>query len=161
MITSECCAPITPVAVTNCPACGTTGRTIRVVTLKALLTPAALATFNPAEAHRFCPDPGCDVVYFSASRIYRQAEVKVPVFQKDRRGGTPACYCFGYTRADLAQATREGRAAVISQSIRAHIRAGRCGCEVNNPQGSCCLGNVNRALAALPTLDEEGRAPCC
>lgn len=24
-----------------------------------------------------------------------------------------------------------------------HIKADRCGCEVNNPQGSCCLGNVS------------------
>ncbi|TBX75972.1 hypothetical protein E0M25_15535 [Bacillus mycoides] len=26
--------------------------------------------------------------------------------------------------------------------IRENIRENRCGCEVNNPQGSCCLGNV-------------------
>ncbi|MFC3605491.1 hypothetical protein ACFOLM_21310 [Deinococcus soli (ex Cha et al. 2016)] len=31
------------------------------------VTPAALATLDPGEAHRFCPDPACDVVYFSAS----------------------------------------------------------------------------------------------
>nr|WP_274436662.1 hypothetical protein [Alicyclobacillus sp. ALC3] len=28
------------------------------------------------------------------------------------------------------------------QHISEQIQADRCGCEVNNPQGSCCLGNV-------------------
>lgn len=149
MTTPDCCAPTTPVAVTTCSTCGTTGRAVKLVTLKALLTPAALATLDPGEAYRFCPGAACDVVYFNPSRTYRQADVKVPVFQKDGRGSTPACYCFGHTRTDLEQATREGRAEVIPQSIQAHIQAGRCGCEVNNPQGSCCLGNVNRTLAAL------------
>ncbi|MBI0445557.1 MULTISPECIES: putative iron-sulfur cluster-binding metallochaperone [Deinococcus] len=161
MTTPDCCAPTTPVAVTTCPACGTTGRAVKLVTLKALLTPAALAVLDPSEAHRFCPDAACDVVYFSASRTYRQAEVKVPVLQKDGRGTTPVCYCFGHTRADLEHAAREGRAGVIPQSVQAHIQAGRCGCEVNNPQGSCCLGNVNRTLAALQTPAEKGRTGCC
>ncbi len=119
-----------------------------LVTLKALLTPAALATMDPKEVYRFCPDTTCSVVYFSPTSTYGQADVKVPVFQKDERGTTPVCYCFGHTRADLEQAHREGQADAIPSSIQAHIRAGRCGCELNNPQGSCCLGNVNRTLAS-------------
>lgn len=27
-----------------------------------------------------------------------------------------------------------------------HFQAGRCGCEVNNPQGACRLGNVNTVV---------------
>lgn len=123
------------------------------MTLKALLTPAALATLAPSEEHRFCPVRDCDVVYFNSTRQYHRADVKVPVFQKELEGPTPVCYCFGHTRADLVQAQIERRAEAISRSIQEHIRARRCGCEVNNPQGSCCLGNVNRALG------EAERAP--
>lgn len=130
----------------TCPGCGAPGKVVKVITLKALLTPAALATLAPSEEHRFCQDRDCDVVYFNRARQYHRAELKVPVFQKDRQATTPVCYCFGYTRADLAHAQIVRRADVLSQSIQAHIRAGRCGCDVNNPQGSCCLGNVNRAL---------------
>ncbi|WP_019011639.1 hypothetical protein [Deinococcus aquatilis] len=36
----------------------------------------------------------------------------------------------------------------LPEVIRGHIRANRCGCEVNNPQGSCCLGNVTRLIDA-------------
>lgn len=149
MTVSDCCAPKPSPTPTSCPTCGRTGKAVPLVTLKALLTPAALATLDPKEAHRFCPDAACRVVYFSPTATYGPADVKVPVFQKDERCTTPVCYCFGHTRTDLEQAHREGQADVIPQSIQAHIRAGRCGCELNNPQGSCCLGNVNRTLTAL------------
>lgn len=148
MTDPECCA--SPPSVTStCPSCDTTGKAVPLVTLKALLTPAALATLDPGAAHRFCPDGGCDVVYFSPTRIYGQADIKVAVYQKDEHGTTPVCYCFGHTRADLEMAVLEGRVEAVTQSIQAHIKAGRCGCELNNPQGRCCLGNVNRALATL------------
>jgi hypothetical protein len=131
---------------TACPGCGAAGKVVKIITLKALLTPAALASLATTEEHRFCPHSDCDVVYFSGTRQYHRADVKVPVFQKELESHTPACSCFGHTRADLAQARTERRADILSQSIQAHIRARRCGGEVNNPQGSCCLGNVNRVL---------------
>jgi hypothetical protein len=30
--------------------------------------------------------------------------------------------------------------------IRRHIDAGRCACEVRNPRGACCLGDVIAAI---------------
>jgi hypothetical protein len=34
----------------------------------------------------------------------------------------------------------------IPQRITAEIKAGNCACEIRNPQGFCCLGNVNAAV---------------
>lgn len=150
MTISECCVPAAiGTTITACHACGQGSKAVKLVTLKALLTPAALATLEPGEAYRFCPGASCDVTYFSPSRTYGQREVKVPVFQKNLDGNVPVCSCFGHTRADLERATRDGHADAIPQSIQGHIQAGRCGCELNNPQGSCCLGNVNRTLVTL------------
>lgn len=130
----------------TCPANGMKGKIVKTITLKALLTPKALATLEPREQHHFCLDPECPVVYFGLSQTYRGEDLKVPVFQKDSGRDVPACYCFAHTRHDLEQAVQKGIADHIPQSIRNHIQAGRCGCEVNNPQGSCCLGNVTRTL---------------
>lgn len=151
MTSPDCCGPAPRRASTNttCLTCGSVGKAVPLITLKALLTPAALATLDPKTEHRFCPEAGCQTVYFSSTRAYSQADVKVAVYQKDIRATTHVCYCFGYTRSDLTRSHREGQAALLPQVIRAHIQAGRCGCEVNNPQGSCCLGNVNGALKAL------------
>src|SRR5215212_10203764 len=122
---------------TACPVTGATGRAVDSITLKAMLRPAALATLDPTAQHYYCPDPSCDTVYFAVDRTYGRADIEVSVFDKDAGGGVPVCYCFGWTRDGLrAEGTR------ASAEIRAHIAAGRCGCEVNNPKGVCCLGDV-------------------
>jgi hypothetical protein len=35
------------------------------------------------------------------------------------------------------------------QRVRDHIAAGRCACEVRNPRGGCCLGDVVKAVARI------------
>jgi hypothetical protein len=35
--------------------------------------------------------------------------------------------------------------------ITQEVKAGRCACEVKNPAGSCCLGDVARVLQAAVT----------
>jgi len=42
------------------------------------------------------------------------------------------------------QAVRQGGNPL--QEIRNHVQEGRCGCEVNNPQGACCMGNVTEFI---------------
>ena len=146
----NCCAPDTHGQdATPCPASGTRGKAVPLITLKALLTPPALARLTPEDAFRFCPDPTCDVAYFSAAQTYRTGDLKVPVFQKDQAPEVPVCYCFGHTRSDLTQTAAADTAHALEASIRTHVQAGRCGCEVNNPQGSCCLGNVVTVLRNL------------
>jgi hypothetical protein len=131
-----------------CPVNGRPGRVVKLVTLKALLTPQALTRLEPGDTYHFCPDPACPVVYYSASHSYRGEDLKVPVFQKDSGTDVPVCYCFAYLRRDLAGEGIPEDAQGIPEVIRGHIRANRCGCEVNNPQGSCCLGNVTRLIDA-------------
>lgn len=83
---------------------------------------------------------------------YNGHELKAPVYQKDGGADVPVCYCFGWTRATIADAAALGEADEVAPSISAHIKAGRCGCEVNNPQGVCCLGNVIREVQAAKRL---------
>ncbi|MGE7922400.1 hypothetical protein ACQKND_04340 [Viridibacillus arvi] len=35
------------------------------------------------------------------------------------------------------------------EQIRENIHKNRCGCEVNNPQGSCCFGNVTKYIKSI------------
>lgn len=159
MASPGCCAPEPSLSTfLICPTCGATGRSVKLVTLKALLRPTALATLDPNRIYRFCPHSGCEVVYFFGPCVYVQADVKVPVFQKDQATDTPVCYCFGLTRGDLKTATLRGRTETISSAIQAHIKAGRCGCEVNNPQGKCCLGNIHQTFSTLQQAPERRRA---
>lgn len=134
-----------------CPVNGTKGRAVKLITLKSLLTPAALATLDPKVEYSFCKDETCEVVYFGGADRYTVQDLKVKVHQKDNGSDVPACYCFEWTPKRIAEAASRGEADQIAPSISGHIKAGRCGCEVNNPQGSCCLGNVNALVKKIVT----------
>ena len=58
-----------------------------------------------------------------------------------------ACYCFRYTVGDMRESSPQRRADMLDD-INTGIQRGQCACEVRNPQGSCCLGNVRAVYYA-------------
>jgi hypothetical protein len=112
--------------------------------VKALLTGTALRRLD-GRAYRFCAQPDCEVVYFDrdAGSVFDKSDLRVRVGLKESSDPIPICYCFDLTLSDL----RTGIDVV--SVIGAETRAGHCACEVKNPQGSCCLGNVSRAMERL------------
>lgn len=131
----------------QCPACYQKGRSVQMITLKAMLKPKALRTIYPESTYAFCSNSSCDVVYFSDMQTLDKTTLKVPVFQKDKALDVPVCYCFGWTREGIIKAVQENQ--LPTDHIRGQVQANRCGCEVNNPQGTCCLGNVNSFIQDL------------
>lgn len=133
---------------TPCPGCGRQGKSVARLTLGALLKPEARARIPAQEEFCFCRTPACEVVYFSDGKaLFRKDDVAVPVGLKEPDDvAAPVCYCFGWTPERIrAEIERAGRSSAINQ-ITAQVKAGNCYCEVTNPQGSCCLGNVNRVV---------------
>ena len=142
---SDCCdvgtAPASQ-AESVCPISGTRGLRVDVLTVKALLTTEALGRLS-AGSHRFCPDAACEVVYFNESgQCFTRTDVRVPVWQKEPAGRRVICYCFGENDADIRREVEcLGRSDAVER-VRQHIQAGRCACEVRNPRGVCCLGDL-------------------
>ena len=127
----------------TCPKNETKGKKVKSITLKSLLKPSALENLNPDTTYYLCEASDCSVVYFNEKgQTFSTEQIKVPVFQKDKRLNVPVCYCFGWSRDRIQQEIIQTGKSSAEANIRGHIQAGRCGCEVNNPQGSCCLGNV-------------------
>ncbi len=142
-----CAAPTSTTDTAKCPVSGTTALKVDLITLKALLNSAALRRLDGTQ-YRFCPSVDCDVVYFDneASAIFQKNDLTVRVGQKETADPIPICYCFDFTveniRRDLAT---QGRTE-IPGFIAEEVKAGHCACEVKNPQWSCCLGNVAKAV---------------
>jgi hypothetical protein len=147
----DCCAPSnnTEAVKTECPSCGEKGKNVQHLTLKSLLKASALETIEPENSYVFCSNPACSFVYFSGnhSQTFVKNDLKVQVYQKNQSADVPVCYCFDWTRERLLQTI--GTDQKPADQIKAHVQAGRCGCEVNNPQGACCLGNVNAFVRGL------------
>lgn len=130
----------------TCPECDADGKRVDTLTVKALLKENALARLRPI-AHRFCAAPACDVVYFDASgQTFSTRDIRVDVWQKLPFGHRMVCYCFGENEADLRREIEATGSSEAVSRVRAHIEAGRCACEVRNPAGVCCLGDVTRAV---------------
>ncbi|WP_423805308.1 putative iron-sulfur cluster-binding metallochaperone [Paenibacillus illinoisensis] len=147
----DCCAPSSKVetAKTNCPSCGEKGKSVPLITLKSLLTASSLETIEPENTYSFCPTSSCNTVYFSDThtQTFEEDALKVPVFQKNSSLHVPVCYCFDWTRDRLIQSVNDNQRPI--EHIKNHVQSNRCGCEVNNPQGACCLGNVTAYLRSL------------
>lgn len=139
----------------RCPRCDQSGRKIEPITVKALLRPAALETLS-GSGHRFCPTSSCPIVYFADGEAFTSADIAVPVFQKERADPRTVCYCFQITEADLRREMEDTGASTASSRVTAHVKAGRCACEIKNPQGSCCLGNLSLAVMALAEVKRAG-----
>jgi hypothetical protein len=134
---------------TPCPDSGSPGHAITLRTIKALLTDTALRRLTTS-TYRFCPDPGCDVVYFGADGTrFATADVRVGVGQKLPFGMRPLCYCFGESDASIrAEIDARGRSFAVER-IRDHIAHQRCACDIRSPRGVCCLGEVAAAIARI------------
>jgi hypothetical protein len=132
------------------------GRTLAVdlATLKALLTPQALAQLEMV-TFRFCPGVTCDTVYVSdTGKVFSTADVRVPVWQKLPPGDRMLCYCFGETERDIQREIDACGTTGVLARVRAHITERRCACDVRNPRGSCCLGDLTAAVARMQAIRE-------
>jgi hypothetical protein len=153
-----CCAIPEAERPLTCPECGRTGRPLQHVTLEALLQPAALMRLQES-SHNFCPLSECSVVYFGRCEVFHQRDLAVPVFQKEPQGRRTVCYCFAVTEDRIRLEVRDSGRSPSADLTKALVQAGRCACELRNPQGTCCLGNVTAVVRSASTVSEVSIAP--
>lgn len=133
-----------------CPHSGSKGRRVDGATVKALL--AVSLTEVRDSPYFFCKDADCPVVYFSedGTQTFTKDQIRERVYQKEPDSDDVfVCYCFRHTPGSIrAELIATGKSAVV-EGINAGIQAGQCACDIRNPQGSCCLGNVNAVVKAV------------
>lgn len=146
-----------------CPHCQHVGRAVSAVTIESLLKPDARARAAHPEGFRFCATRDCPVAYYRPADGLTLAatEVRVPIFQKGAAPDRLVCYCFRHSVREIEEQVRATGTSTVPAAIKAKCAEGLDDCERNNPQGSCCLGNVQRVLkAALAQNDSpDGGAP--
>jgi hypothetical protein len=147
---SDCCSANAKTgaapAVMACPVNGARSKRVDMLTVKSLVRKPPLAM--PNAQYYFCDASDCEVVYFAldgeAPRFSRE-DLVVRVGAKETADPIPVCYCFGFTRQDIWDEIRKTGRSTVTERVREEVEAGRCACEVKNPSGKCCLGDVARA----------------
>ena len=130
-----------------CPTNGNVGKLIDNLTLKAMLA-RPLTEVRPVE-YRFCRDADCRTVYYSVDGLqtFVESDLRERVHQKHPdEVDILVCYCFQHTVGEiLKDADATGGERVVAE-INQGIKNGQCACDIRNPQGSCCLGNISTVV---------------
>lgn len=148
--TDSRCAVKQPTAaqVQHCPVCGKKGKQVGMETVKALLA-VSLHEIQPDSTYRFCATPGCPIVYFAndGEQRFTEAQLRERVYQKHLDDADVfVCYCFHHTPGSIsAEFLATGQSTVVA-TVTQGTKLHHCACELRNPQGSCCLGNVGAAV---------------
>ncbi|MBA1438466.1 MAG: hypothetical protein FAF05_05715 [Epsilonproteobacteria bacterium] len=78
-----------------------------------------------------------------------EALVKVVVGLKEGASPATVCYCFGWSKEKIrAELDATGKTSALEE-IKAKMENLGCSCEVLNPSGGCCLGDVAKAIKEL------------
>jgi hypothetical protein len=144
-----------PFATNVCPVCRTRGKRVQGQTIKSLLS-VSLREVKDVE-YLFCKTQTCPVVYFSpdGAQTFTVAQIRESVYQKEsNRLDVFVCYCFRYKVGDILTATPEARNAIVDD-INTGINSGQCACDLRNPQGSCCLGNVRGLIKDNTAIETD------
>jgi Zinc binding domain len=134
-------------AVMACPVNGARSKQVDILTVKSLVRRLPLKM--PNTQYYFCSSPGCDVVYFpldAKAPSFCRGDLAVRVGVNETDDPLPICYCFAFTRRDIWDEIERTGTSSVAKLITAEIEAGRCACEVKNPSGKCCLGDIVRTV---------------
>jgi hypothetical protein len=120
---------------------------VRRATLEHLLRPEKREEIID-DPYYFCETPECSIVYFSEVplRYFGTEDLTVRVGLKETEEPIPVCYCFSFTERDIIEDVEQHWEGRIFKEITANVKAGLCACEIKNPSGRCCLGNVQKAM---------------
>ncbi len=156
---SDCCSvndSLVAPAVAACPVNGARSKQVDMLTVKSLVRKLPLGMSKTQ--YYFCEAQDCDTVYFALdpqAPMFRREDLLVHVGAKAAVDPIPVCYCFGFTRKDIEDEIAESGCSTIAERITTEVKAGNCACEIKNPSGKCCLGDVTRAVQdALRVLRE-------
>ncbi len=134
----------------ECQISRTLSKKVQKRTVEHLLKPEKIGSIQNVQYY-YCTDLNCKVVYFSNENIpyFTTEDIRVKVFTKDKGEDVNVCYCFDWTRGRIKQELVSTGKSTASQQIAKEVKAGNCACDIKNPKGECCLGDVNSIVKSI------------
>ncbi|MFQ5420044.1 MAG: hypothetical protein ACE5FD_04005 [Anaerolineae bacterium] len=134
----------------TCPSCGEKGKTVDTQIVKAMLA-VSLEAVRPSASYRFCRTESCPIVYYSdeAGQFFTEDQLRERVHQKHPTADdVNVCYCFNHSPGSIRAEFEQGITNVVAR-VTEGTKTGQCACDIRNPQGSCCLGNVGKVVKRI------------
>ena len=132
-----------------CGGCGETGRDVSRQTVFHHVKSEKLSSIGEEE-YKFCSSQNCAVVYYAVSgQTFMIDDTRELVTSKTMGDARPLCYCFGFTEGFARREIARTGESSVSKQVSQFIKEKLCVCEIRNPSGACCLGEVNKAVKQL------------
>lgn len=154
---SKCCVVEHDGAPPMCPVNGQTCKPVGRVTLESLLNDETKASLS-SQPYYFCDAVDCDTVYVSATaeHLITKDQLTVRVGIKETEDPIPLCYCFDFDRKSVREDIRLKGSTDIPVIITRRVKSGECRCDKTNPSGTCCLGDIYRAVKQAQAMKQKG-----
>ena len=139
-----------------CHGCGKIGRIVARQTVMHHVKSEKLVRVKSDE-YKFCSSPKCPTVYYSVSgEVFTTGDVRELVTSKTSGNNRPLCYCFGFTEGFARQEIAKTGESSVPTQVTQFVKEKLCVCEIRNPSGACCLGEINRTVKKM--LQESQKA---
>ena len=146
----SCCTP-QPKGKVECPSCHKKAKGVLGKTFAALVKEQTKARFDCFDGFYYCKTPSCKTVYFRDDIILTQDDITVTVGLKDGAQPATVCYCFEWSKEKIEEELKRNGKTTALEDIKAKMENQGCSCEVLNPSGGCCLGDVGKAIKEIET----------
>ena len=135
----------------ECPASRTLSNKVLHETLDNLIVLDKRHLISKDVQYYFCSEPDCPVVYFSNKEVpvFEKSDLSVKVFSKDNQEDVHVCYCFDWTRKRISDQIKATSSSTAFIEITEELKACNCDCEIQNPKGVCCLGDIQNFLKEI------------
>jgi len=126
-----------------CPGDGKKGRSVEAETLRHLINKERVQDIKDT-GYYFCKSSNCDTVYFhpESGQTFDKLDLTVRVGLKETEDPIWVCYCFDISKKMIAEEIASTGHSASADRIRREIENKNCDCEIKNPSGRCCLGEV-------------------
>ena len=150
---NDCCAiPLNnnKMDVTARPTCGQKGKPVQALTIRSL-TRNDWYNFEKITDGYYCINPDDPTVYFFPDNedVIDKRNVKVRVGIKEIDEPLLVCYCFNHNKSAIEEDFLNHGYSMIESDIRKKVKDKQCSCEIKNPSGRCCLGDIRITYSKL------------
>ena len=142
---SGCCTP-QPKGKVACPNCHEKAKGVLGKTVAHLVKEESKSKLDGFDGFYYCKTPTCKTVYFRESTVLTQEDMSVVVGLKEGANLATVCYCFDWTKEKIKAELKATGKTVALEDIKAKMENPGCSCEVLNPSGGCCLGDVGKVI---------------
>lgn len=135
---------------TKCPTCDQEGKQVELLTIRSM-TRRDFPHYGELTKGFLCLNPDDSTVYYFSNLGFTisQSDVVTDIGFKTNSNTKTICYCFRHTKQEIIDDYLINNESNIEMDVRKKVKEKLCTCEVSNPKGKCCLGDIRTVIKGV------------